>query len=186
MVRNVILFFLRKTEAISNYLHLFFISINPDIQLGKGININRNSRIDIVHSGRIVIGDFTEILHGALILTYGGDIKIGSNCSINSYCIIYGHGGVSIGNHVLIAAATMIIPSNHRFDDITKNIVEQGNKSKGITIEDDVWIGHGCSILDGVTIGKGSVIAAGSVVTKSIPSFTVAAGVPAKIIKIRK
>ena len=80
----------------------------------------------------------------------------------------------------------MIIPSNHNFEDINKPIREQENISKGITIEDNVWIGHGCSILDGVNVGKGSVIAAGSVVNKSIPQFSVAGGVPAVVIKKRQ
>src|SRR5690606_34098570 len=97
----------------------------------------------------------------------------------------YGHGGVIIGDDVLMAAGCMIIPANHRYSDTTKTINSQGLSSHGITIESDVWIGHGCSILDGTTIGRGSVIAAGSVVNKNIPPMSVAGGVPAKILKGR-
>jgi acetyltransferase-like isoleucine patch superfamily enzyme len=64
-------------------------------------------------------------------------------------------------------------------------IRQQGSTSRGIQIEDDVWIGHGCSILDGVVIGRGAIVAAGSVVTKNVPSFAVVGGVPARVLKQR-
>ncbi|MCX7595635.1 MAG: acyltransferase, partial [Fischerella sp.] len=62
---------------------------------------------------------------------------------------------------------------------------EQGVTCKGIIIEDDCWLGHGVTVLDGVTIGKGSVIGAGAVVTKDIPPYSVAVGIPAKVVKSR-
>jgi acetyltransferase-like isoleucine patch superfamily enzyme len=116
-------------------------------------------------------------------MTYGGIIEIGSNCSINPYTIIYGHGlGTKIGNNVLIAGHCMIIPANHNFSHTDVPINKQGINSKGIIIEDDVWIGSGCQILDGITIGKGAVIAAGAVVNKSVEPYNIVGGVPAKII----
>jgi len=119
-------------------------------------------------------------------MTYGGSIKIGNDCSINPYTIIYGHGkGVSIGDKVLIAAHTLIIPSNHTFDKLDIPIGHQQPKSKGIIIRDNVWIGAGCQILDGVCINQGAVVAAGSVVNKDVPENAVVAGVPAMIIKYR-
>jgi acetyltransferase-like isoleucine patch superfamily enzyme len=86
---------------------------------------------------------------------------------------------------VRIAANTTIIPANHNFSNLEKPIRKQGLTKEGIKIEDDVWIGSGCRILDGVKIGKGAVIGAGSVVTSSVPSNTVYGGVPAKHIKDR-
>ncbi|MNG32136.1 Virginiamycin A acetyltransferase [compost metagenome] len=74
---------------------------------------------------------------------------------------------------------------NHVFSDKTKPIKEQGIYRQGITIEDDCWIGSNVTILDGVTIGTGSVVAAGAVVTKDVPPYSVVGGVPAKIIKER-
>lgn len=79
----------------------------------------------------------------------------------------------------------MIIGANHRFSDVTKLIKEQGVETKGIIIESDVWIGANCCVLDGVTIGRGSVIGAGSIVTKSIPPMSVAVGNPCRVIKQR-
>ncbi|MCB9079909.1 MAG: acyltransferase [Anaerolineaceae bacterium] len=120
-----------------------------------------------------------------MLLTYKGEIEIGDNCSINPFCVIYGHGGVKIGNDVLIATHTVIIPSNHNFSSLDRPIRLQGNTSKGIIIEDDVWIGAGCKILDGVIIGKSSIVAAGSVVNKSIEPYSIVGGVPAKLIRKR-
>ena len=79
----------------------------------------------------------------------------------------------------------MIIPNNHNFISRDKTIIEQGATAKGIVIEDDVWIGHGCTILDGIVLAKGTVVAAGSVVNKSTEPYSVVAGVPARIIKYR-
>lgn len=147
--------------------------------------ITESAKVETRFGGEIFIGENTEVLDGVLILTYGGKIKIGNDCSINPYTIIYGHGGVEVGNNVLIAGHCMIIPNNHNFSNKNISIREQGNTSKGIIIEDDVWIGHACSILDGVTLGKGSVISAGSVVTKSVEPYTIVAGIPAKTINKR-
>ena len=74
---------------------------------------------------------------------------------------------------------------NHIYDDPKISIRLQGIRANGIKIEDDVWLGVGSTVLDGVTIGKGSVIGAGAVVTKNIPPYSVAVGVPANVIKER-
>ena len=95
-------------------------------------------------------------------------------------------GLIKIGNNVRIAPNVMIISANHVFDNTDIPICEQGMDVKPITIEDDVWVAGRVNIMAGVTIGKGSVIGAGSVVTKDIPPYSVAVGVPAKVIKTRK
>ncbi|HBH22529.1 MAG TPA: acyltransferase [Cytophagales bacterium] len=121
-----------------------------------------------------------------MISTFGGHISIGENCSFNSYCVIYGHGNLSIGSNVRVATHTVIIPANHKYDDINIPIYKQGMRKKGIKIKDNVWIGAGCKILDGVTIGSGSIIAAGSVVNKDLGSNCIYGGVPVKLLKRRK
>lgn len=157
-----------------------------EIFVGEKCKIEKSVIIDNSNEGKIVIADNTIISHGCLLMSYGGQIRIGKKCNINPYTIIYGHGnGIIIGNDVLIAGHCLLIPSNHIFSDINIPINQQGEKSLGIIIEDDVWIGAGCKILDGVLIGKGAIIAAGSVVNKSIPPNTIVGGVPAKFIKNR-
>ena len=152
---------------------------------GKNVFVHKSAIMESIFSGEITIGDNTSINLGVCIMTYGGNIDIGENCDINPYTIIYGHGGTIIGNNVLIAGHCMIIPSNHNFGRKDIPIIQQGNNSKGIVIEDDVWIAHGCTILDGVIIGKGSIVAAGSVVNKSIPPYSIVGGVPANVLKTR-
>jgi acetyltransferase-like isoleucine patch superfamily enzyme len=96
--------------------------------------------------------------------------------------MIYGTGGLKIGNDVRIATHVVITPAGHVFDKKDIPIRLQGVEMKGIVIEDDVWIGANATILDGVIIGRGCVIGAGSVVTKSLPEYSVAVGVPARVI----
>lgn len=165
---------------------LIKIKNNPLISLDENVQIKQNAIVESRFGGKIEIGKKTQILDGVILLTCGGDIIIGENCSINPYTIIYGVGGIKIGDNVLIAGHCMIIPNNHNFSDKNILITKQGCTAKGIIIEDDVWIGHGCSILDGVIVGKGSVIAAGSVVSKSVEPYSVMAGIPAKKIKERQ
>jgi acetyltransferase-like isoleucine patch superfamily enzyme len=159
---------------------------NPNISIGVTTKIYSSAIVENRNGGSIQIGEGCEIFDGVLILSYGGDIQIGDNCSINPYAIIYGHGGLKIGNNVLIAGGVMIIPNNHNFNEKSKTIIDQGCTAKGIVIENDVWIGHGCTILDGVVVSEGTVIAAGSVVNQSTEPYSVIAGVPAKVIKYRK
>lgn len=157
-----------------------------NVSIGLKNRIHSSVSFETAGGGKIVIGTGNEILNGCLLMTYGGSILMGNNCSINPYTVLYGHGkGLTIGNNVLIAGHCLIIPSNHVFSRTDVPIKSQGATSVGIIIEDDVWIAAGCQILDGVTLGKGSVIAAGSVVNKTVEPYSIVGGVPAKIIKMR-
>jgi len=133
----------------------------------------------------VKIGDYSWIAPFAFLMAYGGSIEIGAHCSVNSFCMLYGHGGLKIGDGVRIASGTVIIPSNHVFNDLDVPIHLQGLVNKGIIIDNDVWIGANCTILDGVRIGKGSVIAAGTVVNKDVEPYSIMGGVPARLIKQR-
>jgi acetyltransferase-like isoleucine patch superfamily enzyme len=95
-------------------------------------------------------------------------------------------GGVEIGDNTRIAEKVSIHAMNHNYINKNQLIINQGRRAMGIKIGNDVWIGAGAKILDGVEIGDGCVVAAGSVVTKSIESYLVVAGVPANIINKRK
>lgn len=135
--------------------------------------------------GRITIGDYSVVYPYAILDACGGAISIGRECTVNPFCVLYGHGGLKIGNHVRIAAHTVMIPANHKFDVVGIPICQQGQSKKGIVIEDDVWIGANVTILDGVKIGSGSIVGAGSVVTKDIPPRSIAVGNPARVIRER-
>jgi len=120
-----------------------------------------------------------------MIMTYGGNIRIGDDCSLNPFSIVYGHGGVRIGNGVRIAAHTVIIPANHTSAADGQPVHLAPITARGIDIEDNVWIGAGTRILDGVRVGGNAVIGAGSVVIKPVPANATVAGVPARIIRER-
>ena len=139
--------------------------------------------------GRIEIGEGSMIAAGVLLQ---GNVAVGRKSSIQAYSNIVGCGGpgeengrITIGSGVRIASHTIMVAANHRFEDTGRPIHEQGLRLAPIVIEDDVWIAARVNIVAGVTIGKGSVIAAGAVVTNDIPPYSVAAGVPAKVIKRR-
>ena len=141
-------------------------------------------------SGEIRLGKSTSVSPYAVVQ---GNVTMGENCSVQSYAILIGYGTaedrvgeIRIGDNVRIAPHVMIIAANHRFDDVTRPIAKQGVERKSIVIEDDVWIAGRANIMAGVTVGRGSVVAAGAVVTRDVPPYSVVAGVPAKVIKMRK
>jgi len=115
-----------------------------------------------------------------------GKIKIGENCLISQLCSISAfHATVEIGNGVLIGPATVIHTLNHNFERTDIPVWKQDVNGKSIIIEDDVWIGSHCTILAGVRIGAHSVIGAHSLVTRDIPPYSVAYGIPCKVKKTR-
>lgn len=149
-----------------------------NIRLGENCYVQSQAVLN-ARSGSLKIGCRFEMSETARIETRGGAVVIGDNCSINSFSIIYGQGGVRIGNGVRIAANTVIISENHV---ISKEVpfFLSGTASKGISIGSNCWIGTGCTVLDGVSISDNVVIAAGSVVTKDCVADSIYAGVPAK------
>ena len=110
-----------------------------------------------------------------------GDVIIGDHTRVGLHNTII--GPVTIGSHVNLAQGITVTALNHNFEDTNKRIDEQGISTNPVTIEDDIWIGANAVILPGVTIGHHSVVAAGAVVTKDVPPHSLAAGVPAKIMK---
>jgi maltose O-acetyltransferase len=114
----------------------------------------------------------------------GDDIEIGSHCQINSSCRLV---NVEIGDYVMIASDVVFIGRMHQTESITVPIIAQGEINFFHTVvEDDVWIGHRAIILPGKRIGKGAIVGAGAVVTKDVPAYAIAVGVPARVIKFRK
>jgi maltose O-acetyltransferase len=126
---------------------------------GKSIRVKRNADISMF----ISVGDFSEL---------------GSNCIIQS--------NTFIGRNVIMGPDVKIYTKNHNFDNIDIPIQFQGHTSEAVNIGDDVWLGANVIVLPGVSIYSHSVVAAGSIVTKDVPAFSIVAGVPAKVIGKRK
>lgn len=136
---------------------------SKNVEIGKKVFIGKNCWFSIKNDAHLKIGD------GSII---NGNMSISCNKSIE------------IGRNVLFAERIFIGDSDHGFEDINTPIKEQPVVGMAdVKIEDDCWIGVNASILKGVTIGKHSIVGAGSVVTKSIPPYSIAVGIPAKIIK---
>jgi acetyltransferase-like isoleucine patch superfamily enzyme len=114
-----------------------------------------------------------------------GFFEIGEHSFVGANAVLGAGGGITIGSHVLIGQSVNIHAESHVFDDPARMIGEQGVAYRGVTIEDDVWIGSKATILDGVTVGHGAVVGAGAVVVSSIPPFAVAVGVPARVLRFR-
>lgn len=129
-------------------------------------------------------GKAVSIYPGAYLLN-AGYLELGDYVSIHQMCYLESFGGLSIGANVAIAHGASIITLEHDFHQKSIPMRDASVIKKPVVIEDDVWIGAGAKILAGVTIGKSSVIGAGAVVTCSIPEFSIAAGVPARVIAQR-
>lgn len=152
-------------------------------RLGMGAHVS--SRAILSEHKRISIGDRTSVGRQVEISPQGGFIRIGSDCSVNSFCVLYGAGGISIGDDCRVANGVVMVSFNHRFDNLDELIRRQAIVTKGIVVESNVWIGARAIILDGVTIGTGSVVGAGSVVTRDVPRGTIVAGNPARVLSVR-
>lgn len=115
----------------------------------------------------------------------GSGIRIGENSGIGINARI--QGPLSIGKNVMMGPDVLIYTQNHKIDRVDIPMIKQGDREKELVlIEDDVWIGARCIIMPGVVIGTGSVLAAGSVVSKDVPKYSIVGGVPARVLKNRK
>ena len=151
----------------------------------KSALISPGARIN-PRGGKIKIGEGASVAPGAVIQ---GSVEMGNNTSLQYNSMLVGYsapgGTIKIGNNVRIAAYTVMIAANHNFSDTKKPICTQGLSLAPITVEDDVWIGSRVNIMAGVTVGRGSVIGAGAVVTHDVPPYSVCVGCPARVIKNR-
>jgi virginiamycin A acetyltransferase len=145
---------------------------------------------DSVRGTRIVVGAHSVIDSFVKVKPAGGsgDLIIGERVVINSGCVLYTGQGILIGNHVAIAANCTFAPVNHAYKDKSRLISEQGflPGKGGILIEDDVWIGANCVLLDGAILRRGCVLGAGSVVRGELAAHTVYAGQPLRVVGERQ
>ena len=141
--------------------------------------------LEAMRSGRLEIGE-GALLEPNVWITCADDgrIRIGEGTFLNMGVMVAARELVEIGDHCMFANGCFVTDANHRFDDPEKPVPWQGFSSKGPTrIGDNVWCGANVVITSGVTIGERCVIGANSVVTTDIPAFSVAAGIPAKVLK---
>lgn len=152
-------------------------------KLGIGVYVSRHAMLR--EYGRITIGDRTSVGRQVEINPQGGSIQVGSDCTLQNFCVLYGAGGILIHDNCRVSNGVLLVAFNHRFDDPNELIRRQAIVAKGIVVESDVWIGARAIILDGVSIGTGSIVGAGSVVTHNVAAGTIVAGNPARVIGVR-
>jgi acetyltransferase-like isoleucine patch superfamily enzyme len=153
---------------------------NTRLRISENVRITNKDRVQI--GNNVTIGKNVDIfpVGGA----YPSKVIIGNNVNIGDYNRFASCDCVEIGDDVLFAAYVHITDHSHEFKDINKPVVKQGVFSKGpVNIGNGSWLGYRSEVLSGVTIGEHCVIAAGAIVTKDVPPYSVAAGIPAKVIK---
>jgi acetyltransferase-like isoleucine patch superfamily enzyme len=201
MIKKTLLFLIKRYN-----LHRDILSLQKSDSIGRCNDQVINSGSFFYpeasvenHKGipaKIRIGKDTHIRGQLLVFKYGGEIEIGNNSYIGEGTRVWSGEKIVIGNNVLISHNVNIVDTNsHELDSTEravryKKLIEAGPwENKGsiltspIVIQDDCWISFGAIILKGITIGKGAVVAAGSVVTKDVPDYAVVAGNPARIVK---
>lgn len=166
-------------------------------ELAPGARLGTRARIFNIagERQRIRVGSHSVIDGDLLVFAHGGQITIGEWCFVGEGTRIWSGARIDIGQRVLIAHNVNIfdnlthpldIESRHRH---FRHIVERGHPrhidlgDRPVRIEDDAWIGAGCSILRGTTIGRGAIVAAGAIVTRDVPAMTLVAGNPARVIR---
>jgi len=175
--------------VFGNYIN---VSSPHKIKLGNNVLISDNCKLDVKGGIKtdLIIGDNVLIGKNTVLRSrFGGSLKIGNNVGIGDNCIIAARDtSVKLGDNVLVSAYCYIMGG--RFHNFERNDIPIAAQpllpGKGVVIEDNVWLGGGVKVLDGITIGRDSIVGAGAVVTKDIPEFCIAVGVPAKVVKKRR
>lgn len=161
------------------------------LSVGKAVVFNSDTTIEcfgvdgITLGDRVTVGSYSSLMASTVVREPGRGITVGNNTAIGIRNTIWGQGGVVIGNDCLLGPDVFIVSENHTFDSRETPILAQGGVRDAVTIGDDCWLGAGVKIMPGVTIGDGAVIGAGAVVTKSVPAYSIAAGIPARVMGTR-
>ena len=203
---EILYFSFAQFAAFLRGAKLLFRFRNPKrMMAGKGVRFSFLSRItwgkyfkpgDFVYisgagksgvciGNNVGIGAFSRLIVATSLNNIGEFITIGNNAGIGEFAYLGGAGGLTIGEDCIIGQYFSCHPENHFFNDPCELIRLQGVSRKGITIGKNCWIGSKVTILDGVNVGDGCVIAAGAVVNKSFPPDSVIGGIPARLLKRR-
>jgi acetyltransferase-like isoleucine patch superfamily enzyme len=165
--------------------HAYAVRAQHSLIVEDNVFINGLSKHGINLGSNVTIAKGSILICTGVISNMGEGIQIGNNSAVGAQSFFGGQGGIKIGNDVIMGPHVRIFSENHNTHLTGVLLRKQGESRKGVSIENNCWIGAGVTILDGVTIGEGAVVAAGSVVTKSVPPFALSGGVPAKVLKSR-
>ena len=158
------------------------------IHIGDNVVIDDNCLLDAkgTDNNGITIGAGSFIGRNTILSCKNGDIEIGENANIGFNCEIFSASKVILGRNNLYAAYCYLIGGEHTYERTDVPVLEQERVSRGIRVEDNVWLGASVKINDGVTVGRDAIIGTSAVVRDDIPEFSIAVGIPAKVVKSRK
>lgn len=154
------------------------------VRLGRRCRIQADCSLDAPGPHELRLGERVGVNRGSYIGAFA-PVSIGDRTDINRNVSIDARAEIRIGKDVLIGPGAQLIAYEHIFSAPDRAIITQGLRAGPITIEDDVWIGANALILVDVTLGRGSVVGAGAVVTHSCAPYSILAGVPARVIGMR-
>ena len=162
---------------------------NPNkITIGNNVIIDENVMLDAkgLDNEGIIIKDGVFIGRNTIISCKDGDIILNNGVDIGFNCEVYSNSRIEIGENTLIAAYTYVIGGGHLATEQDTLFKDQGKHGRGITIGKNAWLGAKSIVMDGCSIGSNTIIGAGAIVTKDIPSYSIAVGVPAEVTRDRK
>lgn len=159
------------------------LQLDRSCYVGPGVSLGPDNFPAI--NGVVEVSDSCELNQGVELNPFGGSIRIARRVWLGPYVVVYGHGGVEIGEQTLVSMHCAILSSNHGVPPMGRLIRDTADELRPTKIGRDVWIGANAVVLGGVTIGDGAVIAAGAVVNRDVEAGVVVGGVPARLIKRR-
>ncbi len=163
---------------------------NPGrIRLGRGVVVGDDVILDAKGSQGegIMIRDGVFIGNGTAVICTDGELELDEQCNLGSHCRIGSHGKTRIGKKTLLAAFCYVVGAGHSTDRTDIPILDQPRITKGGSeVGDGCWLGAKVTVMDGVKIGRDSIVGAHAVVSEDLPEFAVAVGIPAKVIRMRK
>ncbi|WP_152659573.1 DapH/DapD/GlmU-related protein [Demequina salsinemoris] len=162
-----------------------YLRVGTNASIGPAVVIDARSRQGVQLGESVTIDRGAVLRASGVLRDLGEGIRIGERTAIGVGNFIHGGGGVVVGTDCLFGPYVSILSENHRFADPSVPIREQGETRASVTIEDDVWIGAGATVLAGVRIGRGAVVGAGAVVVHDVAEQQIVGGVPARGIGAR-
>ena len=157
------------------------------IRLADGVTLDDLVVLDAKGSSNrgIEVGRGAFLGRGTILSCKDGDITLGDHANLGFHCEIFSGSTVTVGAHALFAAQVYLVGGGHAFEASDAAVIEQPRTSHGILLGDNVWLGTGAKVLDGVRIGTDVVVGAGAVVNADLPDGAIAAGVPARVLRSR-
>ena len=143
-------------------------------------------QFEIGRDARVVLGRWSWLGHGTKVRAHEGEVLIGAKTVLGQECTISAYQHVSIGRECIVADRVMLIDFDHGVVEVERPIRLQGIYKRDVRVGNNVWLGYGACILRGVTVGDNAVVGTNAVVTKDLPANAVAAGAPARVLRMRE